>query len=69
MRFSSILERTSSYFFKGRYGYETPSPRMPSDGKIRGTYGLADAVNAVRSVILDKHPDWGQQYKDRKSFL
>lgn len=71
MELESVLRRTSSYFTKMRYGYEMPVPRMPKpkEDDVRGIYGLLSAVKAVRSVILDAHPDWQQRFLDRKSFF
>jgi hypothetical protein len=68
MSLNSILDRTASYFIDMRYGYEKPIPRMPTDGEVTGIFGLSRAVHAVRSVILDKHPDWHQRYMEMESF-
>ena len=61
----SVFARASNYFDEMRYGYEKPVPRLPAGG----IKGLDLAAEAVRLVILDKHPDWQQRYLDRESFL
>jgi hypothetical protein len=65
----NVIERTRNYFPQMRYGYEQPSPRLPSGPDIIGIGGLDDAAEAVRQVVLLRHADWHQRYLDRENFL
>lgn len=58
MEFDSILKRMDRYFVEMRYAHDAPHPRTPEHAGVRGIYGLSDAVNAVRAVILETHPEW-----------
>jgi hypothetical protein len=63
----SALARAEAYFLFVRYGYELPTPRAPFADGSRGNSGMWEFVDAVRAVILDKHPDWETLCLERKS--
>jgi hypothetical protein len=71
VKIDSVIQRSSRFFVEIRYGYEYAPPRMPAadDESMRGTFGFRTAVNAVRSVILDKNPDWHERYLRRGWFF
>lgn len=60
----NVLERAELQFTQLRYGYELLSEARST---LRGNAGIRDLTMAIRSRILEKHPDWESRIRERCS--